>query len=95
MDEWKKDHNNAYLAPNVGEEEALVALHRGLLLYEAAYKRRFDSQIGSDYVLGPEWFAIAKGLLGLLNGVSGRLDCGTLDKSIREVTESAGFEGDI
>ncbi len=58
--------------------------------YARTHRNRFESTIGEDYVLGPQWQAIGEGLLGLLNGETGALDCGTLDGFIRDTMEAHG-----
>ena len=97
MDEWKKRHRAAMAHPKpVSEEEALVNLLRGLDGYVLAYKGRFESNLSNDAVLGPAWLDMAKGLIDLLNGPAGRLDCGTVDSMVRAMSSEAGFkEGDL
>ena len=56
------------------------------------HKARFESAIGEDYVLGPQWQAIGEGLRGLLNGETGRLDCGTLDGFILATLDENGID---
>ena len=43
-------------------------------------------------MLGQEWAAMGRALLGLLNGETGRIDCGTLDGDIRRALERNGYE---
>src|SRR5690349_3641568 len=60
-------------------EEAIGEMVRGLALYADAHQQMYQSQVGEDCVLGPEWTQILDGIRGLLNGESGNLDCGSLD----------------
>jgi hypothetical protein len=78
-----------------GLERALVIMLRGWLEYAESYKARFESEIGDDYVLGNEWFAIGVAMLSLLNGDLGRLDGGTLDAIIRDNLTEQGFDCDL
>jgi hypothetical protein len=58
------------------------------------WPKGFESLIGEDYVLGPEWTQIGTAIRGLLNGETGRLDCGTLDGFILETMRENGVEKD-
>ncbi len=78
--------------PKPGHEQAVVAMFGGLLAYADAHLSEFDTPIGSDGVLGERWHSIASGLLGLLDGECGRLDCGTIDATIRDVAAEHGFD---
>ncbi len=60
------------------------------------YREQFDSDIDDDYVLGPDLQTLlstsdqgerAEALQGLLNGETGRLDCGTLWSWLEEFKE--------
>jgi len=75
-------------------ESAIVRMVHSWAMYADAHAIRFESSIGEDYVLGPEWEAIGKGLLGLLNGETGELDCGTVDGMIRDILKANGFDGE-
>jgi hypothetical protein len=82
MKTWQYQHQDAMLSPNA-REKPVVDMVRSWIDYRKQHKARYDSDILEDYVLGPEWRAIGNALLGLLNGETGRLDCGTLDSLIR------------
>lgn len=62
--------------------EALGDILEAAERYATAQHREFDTHIGEDYVLGPEFAKILSGLHGLLNGETGRLDCGDMSKAI-------------
>ena len=85
-----KGHNAAFVQP-WDCDAPLISMLDGWLAYADHHHRQYESSIGEDYVLGPEWAAIGRALLGLLNGVIGRLDCGTLDGLIRGVLAAEGF----
>lgn len=93
---WQQEHHDAihYRRPLDAHENALVSMLRGWAAYADAARAKFDSGIGEDYVLGPEWETIGKGMLGLLNGPTGRLDCGTVDSFIRNSLHAEGFKTD-
>jgi hypothetical protein len=88
---WMNRHLAAVLTPRNGIESALVQMFSGWLKY-ADEHNRYETGIGSDYVLGVEWAKIGGALLGLLNGETGRLDCGTLDSLIRNVLSAEGID---
>lgn len=60
--------------------------------YADAYERHFDAKIGSDGVSGDAWLDILKGIRALLNGETGRLDCGTVDGLLFDMAHYVGFE---
>ena len=86
---WQQRHRSAIL----GNHPVAVML-RAWLDYADRYTARYDSGIGEDTVLGDEWAAIGRGLLGLLNGDCGQLDCGTVDGIIRAALIDDGFKAD-
>ncbi len=95
-DAWKQRHREAWMAPRAGHESALVRMISGWQQYAKAHHARYESDIGDDLVIGPHWKDIGVALRGLLNGESGRLDCGTLDGLIIDAIKAAGFdEGDL
>lgn len=74
----------------VGEREATQ--HDPGICPQCSTTREPAGGIGEDYVLGPEWATIGRALLALLNGETGRLDCGTLDGIIRDTLRAEGTE---
>lgn len=62
---------------------AMSMMLRGWSLYAKAHRDRFESGIGEDYMLGLEWADIGMALLGLLNGETGGLDRGSIDRNVR------------
>jgi hypothetical protein len=63
--------------------------------YALAHKERYESLIGDDGVLGPAWEQIGDGLRTLLNGETGRLDCGTLDAFLLDTMSENGVDVEI
>lgn len=88
---WRARHVAALQAPR-DFERGIVPLLVGWATYADEHYTRFESVIGDDYVLGPEWAKIGDALLGLLNGELGRLDGGSLDGAIREILRTNGVE---
>jgi len=93
-DQWRGRHLAAMRDPQAGHEAALVKMLTGWQYYAAAHRARYGSEVGDDGVLGPEWAAIGRALRGLLNGETGRLDCGTLDATILDTLSRAGCSED-
>jgi len=75
---WRERHAAALAYPTK-HEKAILGLLRGWLVYADEHKERFEGEIGEDYFLGPAWAVIGGNIRTLLNGETGRLDCGTLD----------------
>lgn len=95
---WKDRHMTAIglamtEAPyrKTSHASALVHAIAAWINYAEAHQERFESHIGEDSFLGPVWAKWGQALLGLLNGESGALDCGTLDSIIRDNLALAGL----
>ena len=67
---------------------------QALANYADAHQARYESPIGQDGVLGPQWEVIGTALLELLNGDLGALDGGTLDGLLRDMLHAEGFDPD-
>ena len=85
-------HYRAWYGPASSHEGAIRNLLLGLADYADAHQEAYRSPIGEDGVLGECWLEVARGLIGLLNGESGRLDCGTIDATIRDIAAEHGFD---
>jgi hypothetical protein len=92
MNGWQDRHNAAVSMPKAGLERAVVTMLTGWLEYAYAHQETYESPIGQDYVLGPEWQRIGDAIHGLLDGDCGRLDCGTLSALIYEAMRGQGCE---
>lgn len=87
MGDWKGRHaraverglRNVHGTAGLYAGDSIVQAINAWCEYASAHKRRFESEIGADYVLGDHWKAWGFALRGLLNGETGDLDCGTLD----------------
>jgi predicted RNA methylase len=86
----REHHDEAMRNPAPGFEHAVVTLYRGLAEYADANQKRYGDKIGDDGVLGEYWHCLGESVIGLLNGETGRLDCGTLDRQIRDLIETGG-----
>ncbi len=67
---------------------------KGLADYIDSYPPRYETKVGEDYILGDYVLDIVKGIRGLLNGETGRLDCGTIDRLLLDLVTLAGFDAD-
>ena len=90
---WQTRHRMAIVHP-INQEGPMAGMIHSWLDYADRHKARFESGIGDDYVLGPQWAKIGAALLQMLNGDCGRFDCGTLDALIRGVLKDEGFATD-
>lgn len=91
---WGANHVSALRFPRNDAEKAIGLMVKGLVAYVDSTKAEWGDHVGNDYVLGVHVKELAQAVLGLLNGPTGRLDCGTLDGLIRDVCELAGIDLD-
>lgn len=77
------------------QERGLRKILEGLAQYADGFKRECGIPLGEDYVIGDEWITALRAFIGLLNGPSGRLNCGTLDTAARDLAEHQGFTRDL
>ena len=96
LTDWRVRHNVAAALPILPlKEAALVLMFRGWYDYASQHRLQYESLIGEDYVLGPEWEAIGDSLRALLNGDIGRLDGGTCDSFILGRTQLAWLKREL
>lgn len=88
---WDERHNSALSNPK-GPEIPITTLLLGLEDYMHSYSVRFNTEIYEDGVLGDGVIDIVKGIRTLLNGETGRLDCGTIDARLVEILRKCGEE---
>jgi predicted RNA methylase len=84
-----REHAAAIANPAAGFERPVVAMVKALAEYADAHRQRYGDPIRQDYILGEYWHMLGEALIGLLNGETGRLDCGTLDRTIRDLIDSS------
>lgn len=89
---WQR-HEDAMTRPR-GPERPVAGMLHAWLLYADLHRERYQSGIGEDDVLGPEWASIGSALRGLLNGECGRIDCGAVDTVICETLREEGIDPD-
>lgn len=87
---WRERHASAIATPRY-PEAAVIHLFSALDEYACAHNRRWDSLIGQDFVLGPVWETMVTNLKELLNGETGRLNCGTVESAIRQLMLDHGY----
>ena len=92
--DWTEGHLAAVANPYHGFEYALAQMFSGWLRYADEHKRRYLNGIGGDMFLGDEWAKIGDALRGLLNGETGRFDCGLLDSLVADTLRAEGFDPD-
>ena len=85
---WKRRHLNACRIQPIAM--TLSAMHH----YAIVHSERYGSRLADDYVLGPAFLEVLKGLRVMLNGECGNLDCGTVDGAIYKLATLAGFNLD-
>jgi len=88
------NHRNAMKSPR-GPEEPIVRMYDAWRLYAQNHQRRYESPIGHDGVMGPAWASIGSAIIDLLNGETGRIDCGTLDHVIRTYAVVSGWGSEL
>lgn len=99
---WQGRHNDAIerarLSTDMGApvrrmERAVARMVSSLMDYADAHADLYESPVSDDYVLDPEVQVIARALRVLLNGETGRLDCGTLDALLLPMAEPDEEQG--
>lgn len=83
---WANRHRKAMSATSIG------TMITALALYADAHKRRFESNIGEDYVLGDHWGKALREIRGLLNGELDGLDGGATDGLLLDMLKLEGFD---
>lgn len=81
---WDKRHNEALENP-LFFERAVVSMLTGLEMYIHDHQERYEDEVFNDGVLSRYIVDVANGIRGLLNGETGRLDCGTIDARLVEI----------
>lgn len=90
---WYRNHFDALRFP-VDFEVGIVHGLQAWLDYAGQHARSYSSLIGEDGVIGEHWKDWGLAIRGLLNGVCGRLDCGTVDGFILRVLQEHGINTD-
>lgn len=90
---WKERHYAALDFPK-GFEKPIVRMLQGWIEYAVLHNEQYESPIGEDGLLGVSWAHLGKAIRELLNGDTGRLDCGTLDTILVDNLKEQGFDPD-
>lgn len=90
-EKWAAWHIHAINAPSP-VEQPIVKLLQAWLAYASQHASTYDWPIGEDFVLGRYWQDIGEAIRGMLNGTTGRLDCGTLDGFILNTMAEQGID---
>ena len=80
--------------PHKGHEASIVALVNALAAIGDTV-RNDGRGVKDDYVLRPIFLGLARDTVRLLNFDVGRLDCGTVDRTIRAIAEHEGLDGSL
>ena len=92
-DSWVVQHMQAIKSPKTLQEQALVSLLSGLLLYDD-YLESVGYIAAEDDALGSVWLDMADRIKALLDGDVGRLDTGVLLVILDRVRARQGFEAE-
>lgn len=90
---WQTRHRHALMRQRV-EERGIYSLISGWAEYADRHSARYESGIGTDYVLGDAWAEIGGSIRKLLDGETGRFDCGTLASFVSETLIAEGWNPD-
>ena len=75
---WGKRHVDAWTLPK-GPEKPIRDMILALVEYAEEYEHRYIGKVGDDGFLGDVWAGMIRNVRAMLNGETGRLDCGTID----------------
>ncbi len=87
---WQTRHAQALRAPRDHERE-IIALIEAWAQYADRHAERYEAGIGKDGYLGDHWHDLGRSIHKLLDGETGRLDCGTLSSFIHNTLRAEGF----
>ena len=87
---WQERHMSALRAPR-DVEAGIIGMLEAWARYADTHLARYATGIGNDSVLGDAWMEIGRGIRALLNGETGRLDCGPLDGFIYDTLAVEGY----
>ncbi len=90
----KKASKSAWIHTENPFERSLTGLIRSWLAYAEDHTSRYEDLISEDFVLGPVWLEMGRNILALLNGETGRLDCGAIHRAVAWSMEQQGFNPD-
>lgn len=88
----RERHLEAMRNPRPGFERSVVFLLRSLAEYAEAHAKRYEAPVSEDHYIGPEWRAIVVAAKRLLDGETGRLDCGEMIRQFSALESGFGDE---
>lgn len=92
---YRRHHLSAWTTPRSLFECALAGQLHALANYADAYQAQWPGyRLAQDGVLGDAWKRSLQSFRDLLNGESGRFDCGALDAAACDLFTWAGFNED-
>lgn len=92
---WGQAHLDAFFGRNCSkgtQGRAIASMTRALAEYADAHEKMFECPIGDDHVLRPHWADMVRAVRGMLNGETGNLDCGTMDRLLCDMLRAERFE---
>ena len=87
---WYGQHCKAFASYN-GFEYAIRQAIEAFARYADAHQDRYDAPLGNDGVIGDYAHDMIKAVRHLLDGETGRLDCGSLSALMSELERAAGL----
>lgn len=90
---WHEQHAKAFASYN-GVEYAIRQCIEGFARYADAHQDRYDAPLGDDGVLGGYGYDMLMAIRHLLDGETGRYDCGSLCTLTSELAKAAGIDLD-
>jgi hypothetical protein len=91
--EWQDRHDSAVIgAQHKPFESPVVNLLKEWAQYAEDHRKRYEAPIGEDGVMGQYWTDLGHAIRHLLDGETGRLDCGTLFHFIYETMRENGVD---
>lgn len=77
-----------------GLECPVVGLAYSLARYADEYHNRTGIEVGEDHYSDDYFGDMLRALVALLNCDTGGLDCGTMDRALRELAKNVGLDSD-
>ncbi len=87
---WQTRHIGALKCP-ARAESAIIGMIEAWARYADQHRALYGAKLADDSYLGPIWNDLGRSIHGLLNGETGRLDCGTLSSFIHSTRTCEGF----
>lgn len=93
---WGRRHAQAWDKPREGDNHEATVVELVTALAQIGDTIKDGGRgVKDDYVLRPIFLGIARNAVALLNFDCGRLDCGTVDQTVRAIAENEGLDGSL